>query len=101
MTTQVKKIAYDAIAERPTLLAGVKRLLGRDGGGGDTAATYAITNAVRDGDLDDAPFSQERLQRVAWDRGGYTPQQRYIVLTVLGALSERPETAVTTEPESG
>jgi asparagine synthase (glutamine-hydrolysing) len=97
---RVKKTVYDAIAERPALLGGVKRLLGRDGGGGDTTATYAITNAVRDGNLDDAPFSRECLQRVAWDRGGYTPQQRYIVLTVLGALSERPETAVTTEPES-
>jgi asparagine synthase (glutamine-hydrolysing) len=84
---RAKKVAYDAIADRPALLSGVKRLLGRGDGDTDPEASTAITDALREGGPETAPLSRPAIQRVAWNGGKYSARQQYIVLTLLGAFS--------------
>ncbi len=89
---RMKRFTYEWLIDHPRLRRRIFPLFKGNGSDGEgippTELVYARENAG-----ESLPLSMSDIQRVTWANGGYSSDQRHLLLTVVGAVtydSERP-----------
>lgn len=86
---RMKRYCYDWLTDHPALADHVSQLLNRNGG--SNGRPDALVDATHGATGLDRHFSREEVQRIAWADGAYTSEQRNLLLTLVAALSNDPE----------